>query len=836
MKLSTRLSIAMVGLVLLTATIVGIVGHGDLPMAIVATLAAAAAATLLAHVLSRKFVQMSDAIEAFGRGRELSAPTGASGEVGMLSRTFASMASEIRSGNAKLRDYRRRERFYVAAVESSSYAFITVDPAGTITAWNPGAEKLFGHSADDAIGQSLSLIIPERKRSESRLNREKIHRHERVSSLETVRLAKDGPEINVVIDGSPIISKSGNLLGSAIIVRDLTDEKLSQEMFRLAVETCPNGMVMFDRSNRIVMVNAEMERLFGYERQELFNQTIDVLVPRGLDAGDSEHRDICHRTSANDLVGVRKDGERFPVEIFRNPIHIRAGMLVLGVIVDISERRQNERLKDEFISTVSHELRTPLTSIAGSLGLLAGGASGQMSEPTMRLLRIAHKNSERLVRLINDILDIEKIESGKVVFDLKRVELGALIEQSIEANRGYAEGYHVSVRFDAERTPAYVRADPDRLVQVITNLLSNAVKFSPQGEEVIVAVEPQAQTWRLTVRDRGIGIPEDFKPRIFEKFAQADATDARQKGGTGLGLSIVKQIVTLLGGAVGFDTPAGGGTVFHVDLPRWELAAGAEATAADVSPHVLICDDDASVARTIASRLERNGFPVDVALTAQDAMAKARANGYAAILVDLKLPDRDGISLIQELRSAPQYHNTPIVVVSADAARGREDFRSSTLNVLDWLNKPIDTAALVAVLNRPLARNGSKRPRILHIDDDADVRAVVAGAVGQSCEVTSVASIADAHVALTAQQFELAVLDLVLSQGSGLDLLPDLRDREGNAMPVILYSARAANGRNAAQVQAALTKSHTSIDHLILTLRRHMAGRHAPVQQTRDVA
>jgi PAS domain S-box-containing protein len=583
---------------------------------------------------------------------------------------------------------------------------------------------------------------------------------------------------------------------------------------------------MFDRSNRIVLVNNEAERLFGYGRDEVMGQPIGKLVPAGLDAGqavaDQTVPQLPARQNGHHLLGIRKDGTQFPVELGVNPIKIRDSVLVLSVIVDISERLRNDRLKDEFVSTVSHELRTPLTSIAGSLGLLAGGAGGQMPEPTMRLLKIAHKNSERLVRLINDILDIEKIESGKIVFNLTRVDVPALVEQAIEANRGFSESFAVQVRLEPPARAAFVRADPDRFVQVVTNLLSNACKFSPRGEEVVVAVEERTDSVRISVRDHGPGIPEDFKPRIFEKFAQADATDARQKGGTGLGLSIVKQIVTLLGGSVGFEAAPGGGTNFWVELPRWELMADADATSE--AARILICDDDVAVARTFAERLGQAGMPAEVALTGGDALTKAKVRAYDAILVDLTLPDCDGITLIQQLRGEAQHQNTPIVVISADATRGRDDIRSSSLDVLDWLNKPIDLRDLVAVLDRPLARRAARRPNILHIDDDASVLAAVAEVLGTSCNIASVASIDAAQRALEGHCFDFAVLDLVLSQASGLDLLPHLRNPEGNAIPVILYSAKAANGSNSAQVQAALNKSRASIDHLIVTLRNHLAA------------
>ncbi len=334
-------------------------------------------------------------------------------------------------------------------------------------------------------------------------------------------------------------------------------------------------------------------------------------------------------------------------------------------------------MKDEFVATVSHELRTPMTSIAGSLGLLVGGAGGALPDPAKRLLTIAHSNSQRLVRLINDILDIEKMESGKSVFALQPVELRALVEQAIEANRGFAEGYGVSVNLAADAAQGVVRVDPDRMTQVIINLLSNAVKFSPRGQEVVVGIEHKGTTIRVTVRDHGPGIPENYTSRVFEKFVQVDASDARQKGGTGLGLSIVKQIMLRLGGDVGLESAAGGGTIFHVELTCWDQIEllETERLGRSGSALILLCEDDPDAAAVLSGRLRAAGFPTDIAYTADEAVKGATSRSYAAILVDLQLPDRDGISLIKQLRAQPQYHNTPIVVVSADPARGRDDKR-----------------------------------------------------------------------------------------------------------------------------------------------------------------
>jgi signal transduction histidine kinase len=506
--------------------------------------------------------------------------------------------------------------------------------------------------------------------------------------------------------------------------------------------------------------------------------------------------------------------------LIKGQIEVRG---ILRALRYATERKRLERLKDEFVSTVSHELRTPLTSISGSLGLLMGNAAGSLPKPMARLLAIAHTNSQRLVRLVDDILDIEKMQAGGMVFNFSRVEVRPLVAQAIAANRGFAEGYGVRVRLEAARAGADVRADPDRLLQVVTNLLSNAIKFSPADHEVVVAIEKGADTVRLTVRDHGPGIPFDFKPLIFEKFAQADAGDARQKGGTGLGLSIVKQIVDRLGGEVGFADAPGGGTIFHVQLPCWDHVASL-AIDRDAKPdalRLLLCEDDLDTALTLREQLRQVGFATDFAYSAGDAFTCAAATRYHAILVDIQLPDGDGISLIVRLRALPQYRDTSIIVVSADTSRGRDDSRSSKLNVLDWLNKPVDFDRLVRLLAKPVAIEVNRRPRILHVDEDN----AVARALSEIGDVVTVNSIEAAQRALKAGDFDLAVLDVALAKGASPDLLPELRDSKGNVIPVVVFSTNGAHLASDAQVQAALAKSHTSIDSLIATVRDRLASR-----------
>jgi len=612
----------------------------------------------------------------------------------------------------------------------------------------------------------------------------------------------------------------------------LATQDLTAEMFRLAVEACPSGMLMIDHDGKMVMVNAEIENQFGYSRGELIGRPVEMLVPERLRTRHVHHRhdftpapESRRMGAGRDLFGRRKDGTEFPVEVGLNPIPAGDRLLVLAVIVDISQRKHMERLKDEFVATVSHELRTPLTSISGSLGLLIGQWSDRLPESATRLVSIAHKNVQRLVRLINDILDIEKIESGRVVFNFIRVELRQVAEQAIEDTRGLAEEFSVNMRLDAASIETDVNADPDRLAQVITNLLSNAIKFSSKGGEVLVTVEKRHNACRVSVRDHGSGIPEQFKPHIFEKFAQADATNARRKGGTGLGLSIVKQIVERLGGQVGFDDAPGGGAIFYVELPAWDGSAGGEIDV-DVEaspPRLLLCDDDPAVSKVIRMRLRPAGFAVDFAHTPETAIIRAGATRYAAILVDLRIRESDGIDLILRLRAQPYHGDTPIVVISGEPDRGRADVRSPRLKIWEWFDKPIDFPRLTRVLLSAISPTPHARRRILHVDDDAEVLVLVARELGAMAEVMSADCVEGALRLLANHHIDLVVLDIGLGENSGLDLLPDLRDPTGNRIPVIIFSTHAAGVPCDDQVNPSLSKMNSSLESLAATVRDRLA-------------
>jgi PAS domain S-box-containing protein len=750
--------------------------------------------------------------------------------------------SSVRKDAAK--HLAQMESRYRGLLEAAPDAMVVVNQGAAIVLLNVQAEKRFGYRRDELLGQMATSIIPEgfaeRLIADDLRSAEDALAQQIGTGLELTGRRKDGSEFPIELMLSLLQSDDGILVTAAIrdiSIRKEAEKHLAQmeSRYRGLLEAAPDAMVVVNQGGEIVLLNVQAEKRFGYRRDELLGQMVTSIIPEGFaerliadDLRSAEDALAQQIGTGLELTGRRKDGSEFPIELMLSPLQSDDGILVTAAIRDISIRKEEsarvERLKDDFVSTVSHELRTPLTSIAASLALLVGNAAGPLPEAAKRLLAIAHSNSQRLVRLINDILDVEKMESGAAFFDLKRVELLPLVEQAIEANRDFAETFDVQIRLTPRSAAVDVRADPDRLMQVVTNLLSNAVKFSPRSEEVVVSVEERRGLARISVRDHGYGIPDEFKHRIFQKFAQADVKDGCQTGGTGLGLSIVKEIVGRLGGEVSFDEAPDGGTIFSVELPTWENAVSHRPELVNKSElRVLLCEDDPQAAVVLSKRLQQEGFITDVALTAAEAIARVQAVKYAAILVDLQRSEGDGIGLIKQLRAQPQIYNTLLVVLSADSKQAANGQRPSTLlNVLDWLNKPIDVERLVRVLDRPIVRDRSTRPRILHFDSDHDALRVVAEALGADAEVMSVDSIDKARRALAASRFDVAVLDVALAMGSGVELLHELHDEEGDAIPVVVFSPQEENAEFATQVRAALINSPASVDTLIATLRRRL--------------
>lgn len=381
---------------------------------------------------------------------------------------------------------------------------------------------------------------------------------------------------------------------------DSISEYLYGEVFNLA----ENGLILIDSERRIVLWNEWMEQNSSITREQaiknkftdIFPQLEGTRIENAIDTAlERRTASLLSRTlnkTMFPLFYIGRAGEREKIEqsVIVKPVSSSDRDYCLVQIVDVSSMVHREkvlkvlareaeearkaaedvsRLKSEFTSTVSHELRTPLTSIRGALGLISSGVMGELPVEVIKLIEIACNNTERLLFLINDILDIEKIESGKMKFVMGPVDLMAVLTQSIEANQPYGEQYKVRFTLAEFVVGPVVNADTDRLMQVLNNLLSNAAKFSPEGGVVEISTHQLDDTIRVQVRDDGPGIPLQFQSKIFEKFSQADGSDTRKVGGTGLGLSISKAIMEKMAGAIGFETEEGKGTTFYIDIPLY---------------------------------------------------------------------------------------------------------------------------------------------------------------------------------------------------------------------------------------------------------------------------
>ncbi|MFM6992916.1 MAG: PAS-domain containing protein [Rhodoferax sp.] len=353
----------------------------------------------------------------------------------------------------------------------------------------------------------------------------------------------------------------------------------SNELLHSVLNNLPCGLSVFDADLNLIAYNQQLLQLLDLPQSLFAGRVVTLADVIRFDAARGEFRE----GEAEYIVKRLTEHARIPIphhfERRRHtgrPLEIRGAPLPGGGFVttymDISERKKNELLKNQFISTVSHELRTPLTSIYGSLSLLASGNGGELPADTFKLISVAHQSSERLVRLINDILDFEKIASGLMNYNLSRQAFRPIIQQAVDATEAYAHQFGVALKFNTPDQETMVNADADRISQVIVNLLSNAIKFSKQGAQVSIKMTTSPTHVRLSVIDQGEGIADAFRTHIFQRFSQSDGSDKRQKGGTGLGLSICKSIVEQHHGRIDYDSVLGRGTEFFFDLPLADIA------------------------------------------------------------------------------------------------------------------------------------------------------------------------------------------------------------------------------------------------------------------------
>lgn len=498
-------------------------------------------------------------------------------EIAGTARAFNEMSAKLKQSYQKFVDHQQQTK---AIVDNVADAIMTFNDDGRIMFFNAAAQKAFGYTVAEVIGRNVTELIPALADNDIAIflksGREKGGSEKGVLRREVEGRRKDGRAISLGLALSCIDCE--HFTRFACVVRDISDRlKNDREMrfAQLVYENTTEGIVVTDAEHRILSVNPTYMRMFGYSKKDIVGKKTGpgLLSDRESTAVSSIAKSLKETGRwAGEVTDYRMNGEQFPRWLTLNVVTDKTGKVTNHVAIsrDLTEEKRVERMKSEFVSTVSHELRTPLTSIKGSLSLVSTGALGEVPGQAGQLLSVASRNCDRLILLINDILDMEKIASGAMDFVFEPVNAEGFLPDAIASCEGYGAERQISFKIVGEVPSAPFVADKGRLMQVMANLISNAAKFSPECGTVEIRAETSGSEMRISVTDRGPGIPEKFHKQLFEKFTQADSTDGRAKGGTGLGLTITKAIVEKHGGKIDFESTEGVGTTFYFDLPLHE--------------------------------------------------------------------------------------------------------------------------------------------------------------------------------------------------------------------------------------------------------------------------
>lgn len=480
--------------------------------------------------------------------------------------------------------------------------------------------------------------------------------------------------------------------------------RISQARFVGILDIAGDAIISIDANQRITLFNQGAEQIFGYSAQDVIGQSLDLLIPLRFMQAHRQHVNEFNRGAVQsrqmgerrEIWGRRKDGTEFPAEASISKLNLEDGITFTVILRDITDRKQVERMKKEFVSIVSHELRTPLASIHGSLGMLTSGLLKADSAQGKRLLEIAADSTDRLVCLINDILDIEWIESDQARMERVVCELTDLIKKAVDRVQPLADKANITLLISCPSIQLWV--DPDRIVQTLVNLLSNAIKFSPTGNTVWLeamdqsADSPQNPTILVSVKDQGQGIPADKLDRIFDRFQQVDSSDSRNHDGTGLGLAICRSIVQQHDGQIWVESVLGKGSTFYFTLPIRLTGLDSKATKREhereqqtlkapqkasqfqqelkdqkkTQPiRVLLVEDDRALANLLMMRFEQHDMIPFHATTGREAIHLSQQVAPDLLILDIILPEEDGFTVVEWLQKHDHLYNTPLLVYSA---------------------------------------------------------------------------------------------------------------------------------------------------------------------------
>lgn len=629
---------------------------------------------------------------------------------------------------------------------------------------------------------------------------------------------------------------------------DMTARKRAEEELarvsaqnRLILGAVADGIFGVDPDGNTTFVSPGAEEILGWTIEDLGGRRLHDVVHapdacnESVDWADCSVRGALEgRTDHGSAVYARRDGSTVHVEFTSVPM-LDANGAIAGAVVtfrDITERLAVQRMKDEFISVVSHELRTPLTSIRGALGLIHGGRAGEVPPKIGRMLEIAVSNTDRLIRLINDILDIERIDSGKVTLTQQLCDASELIGHAIETMKPLAD--QEGVRLIDASTEGALFADRDRLLQTLTNLIGNAIKFSPRDSSVTISAGVDGNDIRFTVADQGRGIPAEKIETIFERFQQVDASDSRQKGGSGLGLAISRSIVRQHGGEIHAESGDGEGSRFVFTIPRVQIGPSSSAAAARHRT-LLVCDDDDIIRSVELELLQYAGYRVLGFASGEELLASPELARADAIILDVGLPALSGADVARELHARRDTRAIPVLMVSGAPAE------EISANVVTWLMKPLAVDDLLDAVKAALAA-AAPRPRVLLVEDDLDLARVLVESFERiGAESRHAATGREAIECARAATPDLIVLDLSLPDLDGFGVVDYFKDHGlMTSVPLVVYSSNEPTPSERDRLRLGptdfLTKSRVSPEAFEAHIARVLSGVHDAATELSHVA
>jgi len=769
---------------------------------------------------------------------------------------------EVRGLTAVFRDTTRLVRAEIesnrlaAIVESSFDAIISKTLDGRITSWNGASQAMFGYTPQEAIGQSVQMLVPpEREFEEMRILAE-LSRGARVPPFDTVRLAKGGERLHLSVTISPIRDATGRIVGASKIARDVSRQRRAEEALResearlrFTMESAQIGAWDLDLATGSVHRSLQHDRCFGYDaiRPEW---SFDIFLRhvhtddraevarsfRSAVAAGSDWRLECRVTWSDSSVHwIRMHGSLTAQGVGRRRM--------LGIVMDLTgvkeaeatrvrtqaleiEKRQvieATRMKSLFLANMSHELRTPLNAIIGFADLLHGGTVAPSSPKHQEFLGHIGASGRHLLQLINDLLDLSKIESGKFGFYPEAVDLPAVVAEVTGVLQATLQKKTIGLSVEVDPSLAGLFLDPHRLKQLLYNYLSNAIKFTPDAGRVTLRATPEGDArFRIEVEDSGIGIAESDLSRLFVEFQQLESDYARRYPGTGLGLALTRRLVQAQGGSVGVRSVVGVGSVFHAVLPRiYEAGTRPDEPAPSSGRRMLVIEGEGGLQSKIVRAVAEAGLQADSASTGQQALVSAQASQYHGMTLDLRLPDQSGLEVLAAIRRGGPNRSTPVLGLAMRGAGGS----GVAFAVADILSKPIRNSQIAEAMAR-FGRHDATRALVLVIDDDP----VALDLMSASLTTVGIGSVclADGREAL--RQIgdirpDAIILDLMMPEFDGFEVLAALGALPAwKDTPVFVWTSMMLESddyeRLARSAMAIVTKGGGDVSVLLDRLRR----------------